>query len=74
MNPQGEKKTVLYGGAGADVSNVLMTWSPERVYMLAPYPGLTADLLRAAFSQGVPSTETIYSKEKFRGAIPGELF
>ena len=65
VNPLNQGKTVLYGGAGADVSNVLLSWSPERVYMVAPYPGLTVDVLRAAFSMGVPSTETVYSREKY---------
>lgn len=65
VNPRGEEKTILYGGAGADVSNVLLTWNPDRVYMMAPYPGLSVDLLRAAFSQRVPSPETVYSQEKY---------
>ncbi len=65
VNPRGAPLTVLYGGAGADVSNVMLTWSPSRVYMVAPYPGLSTELLRAALSGGPPPTDTDYSKEKF---------
>jgi len=74
VNPGGGGKTVLYGGAGADVSNVLLTWSPERVYMVAPYPGLTTGQLRSAFSFGVPSPETIYSQEKYAGGYSRRTF
>lgn len=74
VNPRGEAKTILYGGAGADISNVMLSWSPARVYMVAPYPGLTAAQLRSAFSFGVPSPDTIYSQEKYVGGYSRRTF
>jgi hypothetical protein len=65
VNPRRADTTVLYGGAGADVTNVMLTWDPARVYMIAPYPGLTVESLRAALSEGPPPIDTVYSREKF---------
>ncbi|HMX43705.1 MAG TPA: hypothetical protein PKB12_08325, partial [Elusimicrobiota bacterium] len=51
MPPRGIERRVLYGGAGADVSNVLLSTDGDEVRMLADYRGLTRALLDGEWSR-----------------------
>ncbi|MBI4396048.1 MAG: hypothetical protein HY548_03065, partial [Elusimicrobia bacterium] len=50
VNPDDKPLTVLYGGAGADVTNVLLATNARKAYFIAKYGNLSADDLRLFFS------------------------
>jgi hypothetical protein len=65
LNPGGGDYTILYGGAGADVSNALLLSHFTRAFFVSPNPGLTIDDLNQLRERGIqPSSD--YAREKFK--------
>ncbi|MBL0350690.1 MAG: hypothetical protein IPP68_10025 [Elusimicrobia bacterium] len=51
LPPRGTERRVLYGGAGVDVSNALLSTDGDEIHMLADYRGLTRALLDAEWAR-----------------------